>query len=323
METRKLIKFGESSFVISVPQSWVSKHKLSKGDSVYLEEQEKGLIVNPNKEELKKEKRIGISATGKNINTIHREIISAYLNNYNMIEITGKDIVLKAKEITDFIRKLMSFEIIEQTSNKIIVKDFLNLKDISVQDIVRRMDIVTRAMIEDAKLCVKKDMCENIDYRDYDVNRFYYLIFRVIKGSTKNPNIAKILKVTQGELLDYYRLISSIEDVADCIKRIARSLRTIKLNPKKTKELLGLVDSCQNLYLEIMKAFYNKDKDLADKYSELGKELMIECNDFVKENRALEASEVVEKLKVIIKEMRTVARLILNMELDELQKPKV
>ena len=315
METRKLIKFGESSFVISVPQAWVNKHKLSKGDSVYLEEHEKGLMVNPNKEELKKEKKIGISATGRNINSIQREIVSAYLNNYNIIEITGKDLMSKAKSLTDFIRKLMSFEIIEQTANKIVVKDFLNLKDISVQDIVRRMDIVTRAMMDDTKLCIKQNLCENIDYRDLDVNRFYYLIFRVIKGGMRNPNVARTLKITQGELLDHYGLISGIEDIADCVKRIARAFQSLKLNAKKTKELLDLFKSVQEQYLDVMKAYYNKNKQLADKSSEFGKDLMLRCNEFLEANRVSEVPSVIEKLKVIIKETRSIARVTLNMEI--------
>jgi phosphate uptake regulator len=314
METRKLIKFGESSFVISVPQAWIIKHKLSKGDSVYLEEIEKGLLVNPYKDDIKKEKKTVIITAGKGENTIEREIISAYLNNSNIIEFSGKDLVLKAKSITGFIRKLMSFEIIEQTSNKIVVKDFLNLKDISIQDIVKRMDIITRAMMEDAVLCVKQDLCENIDYRDLDVNRFYYLIFRVIKGGMKNPNIAKILKMTQGELLDYYRLIQAIEDIADCVKRIARALRILDISQKRRKDLLDLFAESKELYLASIKSYYNRDKQLADQYSQAGKDIMEKCNKFLETTQVSEVPGIIEKLKVITKNTRNIARITIDLE---------
>jgi len=312
MDTRKLIKFGESSFVISVPQAWIQKHKLSKGDSVYLEELEKGLLVSPNKEELKKETKTSILATDKTLGSIQREIIAAYLNNCNVIEINGKDIISKAKSLTDFIRKLMSFEIIEQTGNKIVVKDFLNLRDITVQDIVRRMDIITRAMMEDAKLCVKQNLCENIDYRDLDVNRFYYLILRVVKGGLRNPNIPRTLKISQEELLEFYRLITCIEDIADSVKRTARSFRKLKLNPKKTKQLLGLFNETQELYLAVMKSYYNKDKTQADKYAELGKALMHKSNEFLEANRVSEVPGIIEKIKVIAKDVRNITRLTLD-----------
>jgi phosphate uptake regulator len=220
----------------------------------------------------------------------------------------------KAKPLTDFIRKLMSFEIIEQTSSRIVVRDFLNLKDISIHDIVRRMDIITRAMMEDAVLCTKQDLCSNIDYRDLDVNRFYYLIFRVIKGGMKDPNIARTLKITQGELLDYYRLISSMEDIADGVKRVARSFAKLKLSPKKKKELCDLFKSVQKSYLEAMKSYYTRDRELADQHSELGKELMLKCNKFLEDKSCAEVPSIVEKLKVIVKNVRNIARVTLDLE---------
>ena len=38
MDYRKLIKFGESSHVISLPASWIRKNNLKKGDHIYFEE---------------------------------------------------------------------------------------------------------------------------------------------------------------------------------------------------------------------------------------------------------------------------------------------
>jgi phosphate uptake regulator len=316
MDTRKLIKFGESSFVVSLPLQWIQKHKLLKGDSVYLEEHEKGLMLNPYKEDQKQDKKIMLNATGKDIYSIQREVVSAYLNNVNMIEITGKDIAERAMEITDFVRKLMSFEIVEQTGNRIVVKDFLNLKDISVPEVIRRMDIITRAMLDDAKLCVSQDLCQNIIYRDLDVNRFYYLVFRVIKGGMKNPSLAKMLKITQGELLDYYRLISCIEEIADCAKKISTSLRDLKINEKKSNELIALFEEAQAQYLEVMKGYYAKDKDIANKYSQAGKAFMNKCDKFLIENKMSDVSVVIEKMKVISKNTRSITRIIMDFEAE-------
>ena len=40
MEFRKLISFGKTSFVMSLPKGWVVKNKLKKGDLIALEERE-------------------------------------------------------------------------------------------------------------------------------------------------------------------------------------------------------------------------------------------------------------------------------------------
>ena len=94
MEYRKLIKFGNSSHIISLPNSWVKKNKLRKGDLIYYTENGNNeLVLNP---KLKDEKQgvteIMIDITNKNLNEMRREIHSAYINNFNTINIIGKDL---------------------------------------------------------------------------------------------------------------------------------------------------------------------------------------------------------------------------------------
>ena len=47
MEYRKLIRFGKSSLVISLPKGWTEKNKLGKGSLVYLDVNSEGLVVSP------------------------------------------------------------------------------------------------------------------------------------------------------------------------------------------------------------------------------------------------------------------------------------
>ena len=91
MEYRKLIKFGNSSHIISLPNSWVRKNKLKKGALIYFEENGNGeIVLTP---ELKKEENkiseITINITNKPIQTIEREIMNGYINNYDTLNIVG------------------------------------------------------------------------------------------------------------------------------------------------------------------------------------------------------------------------------------------
>ena len=106
MEYRKLIKFGNSSHIISLPNNWVKKNKLKKGDLIYLEENGNNeLVLNS---EIKKEriepKEIVIDLANKDNDEIKREIHSAYINNFNTINLVGRN--LNTKEI--MIRKIIS-----------------------------------------------------------------------------------------------------------------------------------------------------------------------------------------------------------------------
>src|SRR3989344_3512162 len=102
MEYRKLIKFGNSSHIISLPNNWVKKHKLKKGDLIYFEENGSGeLILN---REIKKENsqitQTTIDIINKPVPTIEREILCAYTNNYDIINIVG-DLKRCRKEIAN------------------------------------------------------------------------------------------------------------------------------------------------------------------------------------------------------------------------------
>ena len=83
MEFRKLIEFGKSSYVISVPRQWVRENGLKKGDIISLEETGGGLIILPKSKETPAEKKsIKISTEDMNLEEIDNQI-----SNKKMIEI--------------------------------------------------------------------------------------------------------------------------------------------------------------------------------------------------------------------------------------------
>ena len=76
MELRKLIKFGTSSFVVSIPRPWINKNKLVKGDLIYFNENGNNELVLSARENNDKKKlsRIVIDTKNKPLQTIRREI---------------------------------------------------------------------------------------------------------------------------------------------------------------------------------------------------------------------------------------------------------
>lgn len=50
IERRKLIRFGDGGIVVSVPKSWINKHKLKIGDEVYVLASSKITMFPPTKE---------------------------------------------------------------------------------------------------------------------------------------------------------------------------------------------------------------------------------------------------------------------------------
>jgi len=311
VEFRKLISFGKSSYVISLPKNWIDKNKLLKGSLISVNEDMENLILSPKISEEKKEvKEIIINVDGKNFNQIRREIIPAYINNYHVINLVGKELKDKAAEVRDILHNLMALEIMEQTSERIVAKDFVNMEKVNIINLIRKMDIMARAMLEDLNFSTSIHY-ENIAHRDEDVNRITFLLFRAIKFAMSNPNMMKEYKSTPVKLLGYWNIISAIEKISDEIKRVARLSHEVKLQKEMKDELNDIVSDIKKSFTTIMKALYNEDKELAYKVSHSKKQVIKKCDEFYAKYWKKEyVPNVVEKFKNMAVEVHTITRIV-------------
>ena len=270
MEYRKLISFGKNSFVISLPKSWVVQNKLKKGDLIYITENEYNLLLS--KKELEKEeeeKEKVIPTDRKTLLTIAREVSSAYILNYRRIILKGVDIKTKIRELQGIIQNLIALEIMEQSTDSIVAKDFLNMDKVSLTELVRKMDVVTRIMIKDMTNIFVEDTYEQINDRDKDVNRLYFLLYRTVLYNLENPmKSIKNHKLNSIDLMRIQFVGFYIEAIADEARRTSRFARSLKLTAEKKKELENIFNRIHNYYLETMKAVYNHDSELALRLSE-------------------------------------------------------
>ncbi|MDO8741164.1 MAG: PhoU domain-containing protein [Candidatus Woesearchaeota archaeon] len=312
MDFRKLIGFGKNSFVISLPKAWVQKNKLKKGDPIYIEENDGDIRLFPGLKEDDGNKEITLDVDGKSIKEIKRELVPAYINNFTTIILTGKELKKRAKQIRDLIHDLVALEIIEQTSDKVITKSFLNVKELSVKDLIRKMETMTRAMIADSKSVIGEGSYENIRHRDDDVNRLYYLLLRILKYALNNPSLASnYFKMSSADILDTWRMAYVIEEIADEAKRVARYLRLVKLNKADKKKLIDLLSLIEDTYLNTMKAYYTDDKDLIYKMARRKSEIIKQCDELYGHmwNKKY-VPTVIEKFKFMAAATHNIGRII-------------
>lgn len=322
MSTRKIIQFGKNSFVISLPKSWVERNKLSKGSEINLDESPASILVSPKQNEVISEtkiKKINCDESGKKVG---RNIISAYINNYSIIEIYGQNLKDYTKEIEAVTHSLVALEIMEQTPKKIMIKDFLNTQDISIENIIKRMDIIIRAMFLEIDEIFEKNEKVDLEKRDYDINRLCYVGQKLINKLLDNPNLSKTLNVEIRETIFYWQIIDSLEKIADQQKRFARNLIPIEKD-KALKELLKTsFQIVTKQYLEIIKALYKLDKHDADQVlsnkinvidsleTNLEKTLIKQKDPVIINN----VSEAFEKLKRFEAGVSVIAKAIINKE---------
>jgi len=263
---RKLIGFGKNSYVVSIPKMWVDKNKLKKGDLISLEEGKEGLLLKTHSMAERKAEpstRV-INADNKDLKQLRTEIVSAYLNNHDIIEVISKDLKTNAPEVRTMLHDLAGLEVINQSSTRIVAKDLINLSEISIMTLIRRMDNITRSMMGDAAECFDgKDHAESLAHIDEEVNRLHFLTYRVIRGGLNDVRMANSLGTNPLKLHSDHTVTKRIERIADHTKRISRYLKETKLDKKWSSELKAIFGNIRETYADVMKAYYTNDDGMA------------------------------------------------------------
>lgn len=311
MEFRKLIGFGKSSLVISIPKFWALKHNVAKGDLVYLKEDEDNLILSPKEKELEKNPRsIVILADGKSLQLLETKIIAAYLSNYDIIEIKGEDLKEKAPYLKTVLQNLAGIELLDQTATKIVAKDLMDLRELSVETLIRRIDIIIRSMFQDLLLGEAKYI-DSITQRDKDVNRLVFLLKRVIRLAFTDHEIAKSLGRKNKDLLRDWSMVILLESVGDEVKRISRFWKEADPKDKPFKNLMMINFELNRIYLELMKAYHTDDKKLALDV-ELGhKKRIEEIDKLMKSLISYPNAKVTFHIKSLASQLKNMARHII------------
>ncbi len=298
MEFRKLMAFGNSSYVVSVPKAWVEKNRLKKGDVLVVDERPTELIIaSKDSSERKTVKEAVISAANKSVQEMETEITALYINNSDLISVT--DVNQAAKEIKQVFHGLVGMEIIEETTTKIVAKDMLDIREVSMGNIVRRVDIIVRSMLQDAATFSGAE-AESVYERDKEVNRLTILGFRTARAAADNPRLLRLFETTYWNIMVSKQILTHLERLGDQLKRLLRFAKEKGSEMGRYREFRGVYAEIAKHYEAVMKIYYNKDKTQAFKTETSSKALLKECDRLLEKRNSVIAARIVEYFKYMI-----------------------
>lgn len=321
MNQRKLIKLGNSSFAIALPKGWVDKAGLKKGDHVFLEENGGGeIIVQPSPTEAK-EKKLNINLDSKDLINLRREIISGYVNGYNLISIKGKGNKETRDSVKKVIQGLIGMEIVEDHSEEIMIKDLFNVDEIDIYNFIRRVDNNLKEMFDMLAECIKKGKISQTEFVelnkiDEDVNKFHLLVSRILSISLDNPSILSRLKLKGLSLINDWWFSFNLEHIGDEIKSVCKIIKNEELLEEDRERVLELVIKLRKVYDNSLEFFYSKDFVTEDalNISREGKVVWEEFNKLtLSKNTSL--AKISMKLKEIEASIYQNIKMVLNMRI--------
>ncbi|MBR9692829.1 hypothetical protein GOV07_02745 [Candidatus Woesearchaeota archaeon] len=257
MDTRKLIKFGKNSFVVSIPKEWVAAHKLVKGAVLNVEQKPGSVTFSTGRVDLE-ERSARISCDNKPLDAILTEVTSLYQTGCSTLTIEGTELSKHASEVKKLVHNLAGAEIVEQSLHKMVVKDLIDIQQVKMDALINRIDMMIRSMFQDA-LSEEYVSEELLRDRDQDVNRLQLLVRKVGRLVIEKPAVGNTLGITP-LAADYMNKVAwTQERIGDYLKRLNGDI--IRSSPGTQARLRKRLKYAYDHYLAAMKSYYQGDFD--------------------------------------------------------------
>jgi phosphate uptake regulator len=337
-ELRKIQVTGGSTYIISLPKTWIDQMGLKRSSVVSIvQRDDMSLTIQPKGIESPDHVRkviINIQQ-GEKPDSVVRRLVSSYVNGYNIIQMrsTEKRIDLETRfAIKDFVRKkLVGTEILSDLPNELTLQILLSYSELSVKDALRRMSIIAASMHRDAVQTLSTDnprIAKEIVNMDDEVDRFSFYVIRLLNVASMDAHVLKESGIsTPRQLLGYRLITKSVERMADHATNIAQNrlaLHLVPINVEILAELNGISLSAIKVFEASMEALFDEEYSEADVVMEAAEETRGMEDEVIHKIVKLAPVEDVPQLRLIVESIvRTseygadIAEAVLNMTVSD------
>jgi phosphate uptake regulator len=213
----------------------------------------------------------------------------------------------------------------------------LSYPELSIQDALRRMYIISTSMHKDAITALKemnRDLAQEVVSIDDEVDRFSFYIIRQLKSAVQDDAILKELGLnTPRDCLGFRLITKSVERIADHAVSIARNILSIET--PIDKEVIERFDHVSTyataLFDDAMLSLYKQEYDLADDVVERKTQLdqyEVELLNLISRNVGDEEAKaslrlVVESIRRTVEYASDIAEIVLNLTITKMESDPV
>ncbi|RDI72394.1 phosphate signaling complex PhoU family protein [Halopelagius longus] len=223
VETRKVQVTGGSTFTVSIPKDWATANGISAGSEVEFYPEGDSLFLTPRTEEERTEGTLDI--TNLESDELMRAVMTMYVSGFDIIGLeSGRITTDQRRTIREATQSLVGLEVLEETRDRVVIRDLLDSSELSIHNAVTRMRLIALSMLEDAIEALTEldqDMALDVIQRDDDVDRLWMVVSRIFRATLRTPKAAEELGLPREVCFDYQSAARQLERVADHATKIA------------------------------------------------------------------------------------------------------
>jgi len=274
-QSRRLQLTGGSTYTISLPKTWIDDLELKKNSNITLVKNRNDSITLFQEEHSKKTNAVALIGKNDSKESIRRKIIAMYLSGYKTIEIKTKGMEIPSSHrgaIRDLVRTtLMGTEIIEASSEKIVLQVLTQLAQLSFSVALKRMYITATNMHQDAIEALKEsnsESAEEVLKMDDEVDRFSLYLLRNLNLALENVQVLLDSGLEKpSDCLGYRTIVKCVERIADHAGLIAKKVKYLNspIDKKILKEIEQNSKESLTVFENSITALSKKDYGMAEK----------------------------------------------------------
>jgi phosphate uptake regulator len=228
---RRIQKTGGSTFIISLPKNWVVSRGLGAGDTLFFTPRADGslTVFADSRAPTDAERRVVAVENDMEVEHLFRRLIAEYIAGYPLLEIrTPARMSARTREVVrGFAQRMIGPEILEETSESVILQDVVGQNPLPIPSVIRRMHQMVRAMQTDAMAAFRArdtSIARDVIERDWEVDRLHWFLEKQVTSALRDARILVTLDLTLPECSTYLLASRVLERIADHAVRIAESV---------------------------------------------------------------------------------------------------
>jgi phosphate uptake regulator len=295
VETRKVQVTGGSTYTVSIPKGWATENGISAGSEVEFYPETDSLFMTPRTEDERTEGTLDVADLEGD--ELTRAVMTMYVSGFDIIALESPRITTSQRRtIRQATQGLVGLEVLEETRDRVVIRDLLDSSELSIHNAVTRMRLIALSMLEDSVAALTEldeDMARDVIQRDDDVDRLWMVVSRIFRSTLRTPKAAEELGLPREVCFDYQSSARQLERIADHATKIAHlSLKLQEPVPEDVLDALsGLHEESTTVVDDGMDALFADDNAEATRLANDAREHVQEIDE-----RARQIDELLREL---------------------------
>ncbi|WP_394742341.1 PhoU domain-containing protein [Natronococcus roseus] len=282
METRKVQVTGGSTYTVSLPKSWATENGVSAGTTVECYPEDDSLLLTPASDVDRQEGTLDVSdLEGERLT---RAVMTMYVSGFDIIRLEATRITTdQRRAIRDATQSLVGVEVLEETTDSVVIQDLLDSSELSIVNAVSRMRLIATSMLSDAVTALVEnddDIAQDVIERDDDVDRLWLVVSRIFRATLRSPRAAEELGVPREDCFDFHSSARQLERVADHAAKISNLALKLEAIPEEVAEaLIALRTDAADVLQKAMDALFAEETEEANRLGHAAREAVLDIDE--------------------------------------------